>query len=301
MGANVFVGRLDVEGQSEEARETNPMIPMELGNAEYFRVFDIPIRRGRGFVDADREDAEPVAVVSEAVARRFWPNENPVGRRIRFWSADTTAWRTVVGVAGDIRFRSLRDTTPSVYLPWRQTYWQGTFAVRTSMELAAILPAVRREIRAVDPQLTLWQAQTMGERLAEPLAQPRMSALLLSSFSLVALLLAAIGLYGVMASVVREQTRELGIRMALGATPHAVRRSVLARALGMTGVGAVVGLAGALLISRLLARLLFEVSPTDPVTLATVCGLLAVVAFCAAYIPARRATRIDPAESLRVE
>ena len=301
LGANVFVGRMDVKGQSRTEAESNQLVPMELGGAEYFRTMGIPLLRGRGFLDSDNENATPVAVVSHAIAQRWWPNEDPIGKQIKFWGPDTLAWRTVIGVAGDIRYRAIRDANPTVYLPWRQSYWQGMFALRTSVELPSILPAARREVAAVDPLLNLWLTRTMDDLLDEPLAQPRMSATLLSAFGLVALLLAAIGLYGVMASLVREQTRELGIRMALGATQQRVRSAVLRRALGVTAAGAVVGLAGALTTSRVLSRLLYEVSPTDPFTLLGVFALLLGVALLAAYLPARRATLIDPVKALRAE
>jgi predicted permease len=301
LGANVFIGRMDVKGQSRADAESNPQVPMELGGSDYFSTMGIPLLRGRGFLDSDNESATPVAVVSQAIAQRWWPNENPIGKQIKFWGPDTLAWRTVIGVAGDIRYRAIRDANPTVYLPWRQSYWQGTFALRTSVELAAILPAARREFATVDPLLNLWLTRTMDDLLDEPLAQPRLSATLLSAFGLVALLLAAIGLYGVMASLVREQTRELGIRMALGATQQRVRSAVLRRALIVTTAGAVVGLAGALATSRLLSKLLYEVSPTDPVILLGVSALLLGVAILAAYLPARRATLIDPVKALRAE
>ncbi len=300
-GANVFIARLDVEGQSATDAATNPMVAMELGGSEYFRTLGIPLRLGRGFLDADDENAPQVAVVSEAIARRWWPNEDPIGKRIKFWGPDTLTWRTVIGVAGDIHFRTLRDSSPTVYLPWRQAYWQAMFALRTAGELSSVLPAVKRELAAIDPQLNLWYARTMDQLLDAPLAQPRMSAMLLTAFGLMALLLAAIGLYGVMASLVREQTRELGIRMALGATQQRVRAAVLRRALIVTSAGAFVGLAGALATSRLFSKLLYEVSPTDPATLLGVSVLLLGVAVAAAYLPARRATRIDPVKALRAE
>jgi predicted permease len=274
---------------------------MELGGSEYFRTLGIPLRRGRGFLDSDVENAPQVAVLSEAIAQRWWPNEDPIGKRIKFWGPDTLTWRTVIGVAGDIHFRALRDASPTVYLPWRQSYWQAMFALRTAGDLASVLPAVKRELAAVDPQLNLWYVRTMDQLLDAPLAQPRLSATLLSAFGLVALLLAAIGLYGVMASLVREQTRELGIRMALGATQQRVLGAVLRRALIVTAAGGVVGLAGALATSRLLTKLLYEVSPTDPVTLLGVSVLLIGVAILAAYLPARRATLIDPVKALRAE
>ena len=299
LGANSFVGKLEVEGQSRAAADAGVFVPLEVGGAEYFRTFGIPIRQGRAFTDDDRADGPQVAVVSDAVARREWPNANPIGKRIRYWGPDTLTWRTVVGVAGDIHFRSVRDATPTIYLPWRQAFWQGMYAVRTTGEFSAVLPAVRREVRTVDPQLSLWFAHPMDELLAVPLAEPRLGAFLLSGFGLAALLLAAIGLYGVMAAAVREQTREIGVRMALGATPARLRRDVLRRALGVAAIGTLVGICGAVASSRLFTSLLFQVNPIDPVTLVGVSVLLLGVAMASAYLPARRATRVDPAIALR--
>ncbi|HUQ84562.1 MAG TPA: ABC transporter permease [Gemmatimonadaceae bacterium] len=298
-GTGIFVGRLDLPGQTPEETKTNPVFPMEAGGADYFRTYGIPIRRGRAFTEGDDDKAEKVAVVSESAAQRIWPNADPIGKRIHFWSADSTELRTVVGVAGDMHYRALRESTAEVYLPWKQSYWQGAFAIRTSAPLASLLPALRRATTQVNPDLTLWQADEMADLIAKPLAQPRMSAVLLAGFAFVSLLLAAIGLYGVMASSVRASMRELGVRAALGASPERLRRGVLSQALTVTGVGAVVGLAVALASSRLLSKLLFEVSPADPVSMVGSAVLLVVVALIAAYLPARHATRVDPVAALR--
>ena len=301
LGANLMQVTPVLDGQSEAAVDVNPPVPLEGGGIEYFRTFGIPILRGRGFLPSDRESAPKIVVVSEAVARRLWPGQDPVGKRFRFLGGDPGDWRTVVGVAGDVRFRRLKEATPTIYLPWHQLITFGTFAVRTRDALASVLPAVRRTVREFDPQMAVWDASTMDDHLAKPLAQPRLSTLLLSTFGLVGLLVAAIGLYGIVASIVQERTRELGVRLALGATPGRLRREVLAAALGVTSVGAVVGLAAALVSSRVLTGLLFQVSPTDPMTLAGVCVLLLGVGVGAAYLPARRAMLIDPAQALRAE
>jgi len=301
VGANFMQVTPVLEGQSEAAVDANPPVPLEGGGTEYFRTFGIPILRGRGFLPSDRESAPKIVVVSEAVARRLWPGQDPVGKRLRFLGDDRRDWRTVVGVAGDIRFRRLKEATPTIYLPWHQLITFGTFAVRTRDALASVLPAVRRTVREFDPQMDVWDARTMDDYLAKPLAQPRLSTLLLSTFGLVGLLLAAIGLYGIVASTVQERTRELGVRLALGATPARLRRDVLGAALAVTAMGATVGLAAALMSSRLLTALLFQVSPTDPITLAGVCVLLLGVGVGAAYLPARRAMGIDPAQALRSE
>ena len=299
LGAGIFTGPMFKEGLTAEERKNSPMVPVEVGGAEYFRAMGIPILRGRGFTDGDRENAQQVAVVSETIAKRYWPNEDPIGKRIRYWSADTTALRTIVGIAGDIHWRSLREATPTIYLPWQQSYWQGSFAVRTSGDLAAVLPAIRRVTRELNPILTVWEAKPLDDLLATPMAQPRMGALLLGAFALVSMLLAAVGLYGVMSSVVGATTRELGVRAALGASPERLRRAVIGQALGMAGAGAAAGLVVALAGARLLSTLLFEVSPTDPASIAASVLVLLFVAIVAAYIPARRATRIDPVDALR--
>jgi ABC-type antimicrobial peptide transport system permease subunit len=174
-------------------------------------------------------------------------------------------------------------------------------AVRTRGDFATVAPAMRRELTTIDPLLRLWYVHPTDELLAGPLAQPRISAYLMSVFGIAALLLAAIGLYGLMASLVRERTREIGIRMALGAAPERLRREVLVHALQVTGAGAVVGIVAALATSKLLTAMLFELSPTDPLALAAACGVLFVVIVIAAYGPARRATKVDPAIALRTD
>jgi predicted lysophospholipase L1 biosynthesis ABC-type transport system permease subunit len=250
----------------------------------------------------DREDGEPVAIVSEMVANRMWPGENPIGKRVHFNLPDSIRWRTVVGVAEDAHLRTFRTASPLVYIPWRQLgWWQFNFAMRTRGEIMSLMPMLRRELAEVDPQLKLWYVHSTDELLSVPLTQPRMSAFLMSAFALAALTLAAMGLYVTMASLVRERTRELGIRMALGAAPEQLRRGVLTQALQIAGGGVVVGLATALATSKLLATILFEVSPADPVALAIACAILLVVILVAAYGPARRATKIDPASALRTE
>jgi putative ABC transport system permease protein len=265
-----------------------------------FQTLGVSIQRGRGFLDTDREDAPAVVVVSEAVARRYWPGEDPIGKRLRL-SGQEPEWRTVIGVADEVRFRRLREPTPTIYLPWRQFMTFGTYAVRTQGELGSVLPQVRLVVRELDPRIDVWNAGSMDEYLAAPLARPRLSSLLLSGFGLVALLMAAIGLYGVMAASVRERTHDIGVRMALGAMPEQVRREVLGSALLVTTAGAIVGLAGALLGSRVLTSLLFEISPTDPPTLIGVTFLLLFVELVAAYLPARSATKVSPMRALQTE
>jgi putative ABC transport system permease protein len=299
-GSQIFNAPWEVAGRAAQAGY--PRIPIEAGGAEYFVVLGIPLLRGRGFLGTDRAATPKVAVVSEGAARLLQLGPDPIGERIRF-AGDTGAgdWRTVVGVTGDVHYRSLREATPAIYLPSRQFFFQGGLAVRTSGPLATLLPAMRRAVHDADPAASIVRSETMDDLLTGQRALPRLSTLLFSGFGLVALLLAVIGLYGLVASVVRDRTRDFGVRMALGATPARVCREVIGGALSVLAAGAAVGLAGALLSSRLLTALLFQVSPTDPLALAAVSALLLGVGLVAAYVPARRATRIDPAQALRAE
>lgn len=306
LGLTVWQGRFDKEGQTDDEAKTNPVVPIETGGPEFFKTFGIPIVRGRSFNDAEQITGPFEVLVSESVARRYWPGENPIGKRLRTeipadYMPGGNAWRTVVGVVADTHLRTVREAAPTVYLSWRQGYWQGSFAIRSTVSATALAPALRAAGIDADPETVLWRVRTMDQLLSEPLAQPRLGALLMSSFGLVALLLAAIGLYGVMASLVRDQTREIGIRIALGATPAHVRREVLSRAATVTAIGVAVGLIGALVSSRLFTTMLFQVSPTDPLALGGACVVLAAVGALAAYLPARRATRIDPVEALKAD
>jgi len=306
LGDNVWLAQFDAEGQAASDTAATPLTAEAVGDEQYFKTFRMPIVHGRGFEGTDRAGAPLEIVVSESVARRFWPGQDPIGKRIRARSGDGffvggTSWRTVVGVVADPHYRRLRTPTPMVIAPANQWYWQGTIAVRTRGPVGGVVPALERAIATSDPDVRIWRAQPMSEIIAAQNAQATLSALLLSAFGATALVLAAIGLYGVMAATVRERTRELGVRMALGATPDRLRREVLGRALRVAVVGTVIGLAGAIAVSRYLGALLFEVSPDDPAALAGACALLVVVALTAAYLPARRATRIDPARALRAD
>jgi putative ABC transport system permease protein len=301
-GPQVFNATWEVEGEEVGRTAEHPRIPIEGGGPEYFRALGIRLLQGRGFLEGDRANAPKVAVVSEAALRLLELGTNPIGRRIRI-PGDTgaAAWRTIVGIAGDIHYRDLRRATPTIYLPSRQFFFQGLFAVRIQGSLRALLPALNRALHDADPAASVASSQTMTELVAGQRALPRFTALLLSGFAIAALVLAAIGLYGLTAAAVRADTREIGVRMALGATPARLGREILRRALGVSVAGAAVGLVGALAGARLLRSLLFEVSPTDPITLGAVSALLVAVALAAAYLPARRAMRIDPAQALRAE
>ncbi|WP_158508729.1 ADOP family duplicated permease [Gemmatirosa kalamazoonensis] len=307
LGNGVWQVRFEVEGQAPAAVAENPLFPVEMGGPEFFRTFGVRLVRGRAFTARDDAASPLVVIVSESVARRLWPGRDPLGKRVRIPGANAggiaggDGWRTVVGVAHDTRLRTLREVSPTVFFPSLQGYWQGSIAIRSATSLSALVPALRAAGREVDPDVELWSRQTMDEILAEPLAEPRLGALLTSSFSAVALLLSGVGLFGAMAALVRDRTREFGIRMALGAAPGRVRLAVLRRAAIVVGSGAAVGLAITLVASRLLAALLFDVSATDPLALGGACGALLAVALVAALVPARAATRVDPARTLRAD
>jgi predicted permease len=271
---------------------------------EYVRTLEIPIRHGRAFSAHDREDAPRVAMVSEAVARHTWPGEDPIGKRIKGGAPDGPGdWYTVVGVVGETRYRDLTDPQPSLYLPTRQ--FDGpvpmNLAIRTQADPARIIPQVQHALQQVQPGLMLMGGGSVRQLMAAPLARPRFSTLLLGLFGAVTLLLATVGIYGVMAATVRQRTREVGIRLALGATAGEVRRLVLLQGVRLALWGCALGSAGALLGARALRSMLFEVSPADPVTFAAVVGLMLGAAALACYIPARQASRVDPVNTLRVE
>jgi predicted permease len=304
MGEGVWQVRATKEGQSAEQMTLNPTINADVAGADFFSTFSIRIVRGRAFTRDDRGNAPLVAIMSESAARMYWPGENPIGKRIRFMGGKGSfvgadGWRTIVGVARDANLRDVHHPSPTLYLPMLQFAWQGYAAIRSTTEVHALVPALRAAVKSVDAHIILSTAQTMDELLSVPLSRPRVGALLMSSFALIALLLASLGLYGVMSALVRDQTREIGVRIALGATETTVRSDVLARAARVMVGGALVGVVASLALSRFLAAMLFEVSPTDPLSLGGAALLLLCVGVVAADLPARRAARVDPVDVLR--
>jgi predicted permease len=289
---------IQVEGYTPREGEE-----MEFGvntvGAGYFETMGIPLVRGRGIQPRDRQGAPAVAVVNESFARRFWPGENPIGRRFGTSRGGT---REIVGVARDGKYWSLtEEPQPHFYEPFAQAYEADmVLLVRAAGAPGTLLPAVTREARALDPELPV-EVNTMEEHLGYALLPQRLGAAVLGVFGLVAALLATFGLYGVMAYVVSQRTAEIGIRMALGARSRDVRMLVVRRALALTGAGLALGLAGAAAVTRLLAAFLVNVSPTDPATLLSVVALFTAVAVLASWLPARRAAAVDPMRALRSE
>jgi predicted permease len=300
-GSGGWDGRPAREGQSSAEAAGNPMLNMEVVGPGYFTTLGVPVVRGRGFTDADREGAAAVIMISESAARHYWPNDDPIGMRLVMGSSPAL---TVVGVVPDTRYRDLRDARASIYFPLRQSFFPFAplnLAIRTSGPPADMVPAIRRVIAESAPGVALVGAAPFATYLDGPLAQPRLNALLLAIFAGAAVVLAAVGLFGIMMTMVRQRTRELGVRMALGATAHDLRGMVMRRGLAIAATGSALGLLGALLANRLLAALLYEVSPTDGVTLAAVTGLLLGIAALASFIPARSSTRIDAVVALRAD
>jgi len=300
-GPGGWDGKFAVEGQSPEQAAANPMLNMEVVTPDYFATLGIAVRRGRVFTDADREGASPVVVISESAARLYWGTDDPIGKRLRIGEHLERAV-TVVGVVPDTRYRDLREARPSVYFPLRQPFFPFmpmTLAIRTSGPPAKLVPTIRRVIAETEPGVALASAAPFGTFLEGPLAQPRLNALLLAVFAGAAVALAAVGLFGAMATMVRQRTRELGVRMALGATARDLRRLVMRRGLTIAGVGSVLGLVGALLANRTLVALLYGVTPTDLATLTAVTGFLLGVALLASLVPAQSSARVDPMVALR--
>jgi predicted permease len=291
------------EGQTAQEMEANPIVNYEAVAPDYFRTLGIELLKGRVVSQQDREGALPIVVVNQELARLTWPGEDPIGKRLKWGDpAAETPWRTVVGVVGNTRYRELSTLRPTVYVPYRQAEELSVHVlVRSRSRAAEIVPAVRHALGEANLGVTIVNATTMAERLAVPLAQPRFIALILTVFAALALVLAVVGLYGVIAATVVERTREIGVRIALGAQPRAVRWLVLRQGLILTATGAAIGLATCLAVTRMLSSVLYEVSPSDPVSLAAAAAALLLVALLACYIPARRATRVDPIVALRAE
>ena len=289
--------RLTVDGY--EARpEEEPFTEYNTVSPDYFRTMEIPIVQGREFTAQDNEQSRKVAIINETMARRYWPGQDPVGKKFRTY--DTLE---VIGVAKNIKYRSLgEDARPFFYYSLLQHYQpEVALHVRTNGSPALLLPAVREAARSLNPNLALYDAQPMSEQLALSMIPQRIAAILLGVFGLLALVLASVGLYGVMAHSVNQRTHEIGIRMALGASSRDVMRLVVGQGMTLAVIGVVAGLAGAFALTRFLATLLYDVSATDPMTFTGTPLLLAAVALIACFIPALKATKVDPMVALRHE
>ena len=295
---------ITIEGRPRTPDIANAEIPLDGVTRDYFRVMDMPIVRGRSFTAQDRAGAPDVVIVNAAMARRFWPNEDAVGKRFKYGGDGSDGpWMTVVGVVGDMR-RTGYDAAVRYesFLPFAQyTPAQMTLVVRTTGDPLALAGGVRGVVRELDSDLPVYDVRSMDQLLGEMIAQRRFSMALLATFAALALVLGLVGVYGVTSYFVAQRTREVGLRIALGAPPPQLVRMVVRQGMGVAAAGIVLGVLGALAATRLMAGLLYGVSPTDLPTLAVVVALLAAATLLANWIPARRAARVDPLVALRTE
>jgi predicted permease len=292
-------GPISLPGQSREDAARNPVLNIEVVAPNYFATLGVPVR-GRPFLDGDRHGGPPVVILSAAAARPFWATVDPIGKQIKMPCGGEA---TVVGIVPETRYRELLTARPSLYVPFGGACLGGmmptTLAIRTAGSPAAIAPSVRAALAAASPGFEVVNITPIGTLLDEPRAQPRLHAAVLIGFALTAVSLAAVGLFAIMATMLRQRTRELAIRLTLGATATRLGGMVVGRGVRLAGVGVAIGVLGALAANRLLAGLLFEIRPTDPATVVGVVALLLGVAAFASYLPARSGMRIDPALTLR--
>ena len=304
-----------LEQELQAARDLPHSVAHECVMGRYFEAVGIPLKRGRYFTASDAQQSEPVAIINETFARRFWGTADPVGERIAWGNtASHGPWMRIVGVVGDVKQGALNsETVPHTYTPWLQVsdammadnivamMRSLRIAVRGEVEPGALAGTVRARIRAIDPALPVASVQTMNEIVSRSAAVPRFTALLVSLFAALALLLAAIGVGGMLATSISRRLPELGVRMALGAQRRTLVAMVIRHGMLLAAAGLAVGLPSAWLLSRVLASLLFEISPRDPITFATVGAVLSAVTLVACAIPAWRVTRVDPITVLRKE
>ena len=292
-----------IEGRPAPAIAEQPMAQTRYISPDYFRAIGIPLQQGRFFSDQDRDNSLPVIIISEAMARRFWPGENPIGKRLTPSFHPEPGAREIVGVVGDVKTSGLDvDSAAMMYLPYKQLALPFmSFVVRTASNPESLIQPVSKAIYSIDKEQALTDVQTMDQVLAKSLSDRRFNMTLLLTFAGVALVLAAVGVYGVMNYTVTLRRRELGIRMALGARRMDVLRLVLRQGLTLTLIGVAAGLISAYALTRLMASLLYGVTATDYLTFASVSAVLIVVGVAASYVPARRATKVNPTIALRAE
>ena len=306
LGGNNQSGSFRIEGRVVNQGESLPHGDRWAATADYFKTMSIPIVRGRFFEERDRADSQPVAIIDETMARKYWPDEDPLGKRISYeGGAQNPRWREIVGIVGHVKHSSLEgESRVQYYIPHPQMPQGGMYLVvkaeREGMA-AALGGPVREAVRSLDKDLPVYRVTTMDSIVSDSLAQRRFSLYLFGAFAALALSLACIGLYGVMSYTVAQRTHEIGIRMALGAQPRNILGMVVGQGALLAVIGVVVGLVGAFALTRLMTGLLYGVSATDPETFGIVAVLLGAVALLACFIPARRATRVDPMVALRYE
>jgi len=296
-----------IEGRTVTRPEEQSDEQIRFVSAGYFSAMQIPVIAGREFTDRDTLESPRAAVVNQALARKYWPNGDPIGKRVSF-SHRAPAWYQIVGTVGTIKHRGLDATgVPELYVPYGQPLFAGWtvrpmfVVVRTAGDPLAMTTTVRQTVAAIDPDLPVSNVRSMEHRMSESLASRRFNMVLLALFALLALILAAVGIYGVVAYAVTERTHEIGVRVALGAQSRDVLTMIVGQGLALAAAGAVLGVCAALGLTRLMAGLLFGVTPADTLTFTGVTLLLLAVAFAASWLPARRAMRVDPLTALLTE
>jgi putative ABC transport system permease protein len=278
----------------------------------YFRTMGIPLLNGRWFTRQDAGNAIPVAVVNKTMARRFWPGENPIGKRIRRRAPADPPWLTIVGVVGDVKHDGYtREAYAEVYVPYQQPSWGASggapfpfpreLVVRTSLDPVSLVPILQRQVWAIDKDQPISAVRTLEGLLRDSMSRQRFSMILLAVFGALGLVLALIGIYGVLSYTVTQRIHEIGIRMALGAERGQVLAMVIAQGMRLALLGVGIGAAAALALGRAMSTLLFGITPTDPATFASVSALLSAVALAACSLPAWKATKVDPIQALRCE
>src|SRR5262245_46109630 len=295
-----FNVNFQIEGRAPDPNEPTPQVDYRVASADYFRTIRLPLIKGRLFAESDDAEARQVAVINQTLARHRWGKEDPLDRRISFDQGRN--WVTIVGVVGDVRQYGLNhEPTDELYRPLRQTNGAVNLLVRTAVEPSVMVPQLRQAVYSVDPENAIDQVQTLEHVRHESIASPRLTAVLLGLFAALAVLITVAGIAGVMALRVSQRTHEIGIRMALGASASSVLRLVLRQGLTLVLIGLALGVVGAIALTQLMSTLLFAVAPTDPPTWLIVALALASIATLACFVPARRATLIDPLRALRSE
>jgi putative ABC transport system permease protein len=296
-----------IEGRPLGPREASPDEQLRFVSAGYFSTMEIPVVSGREFTERDRLDGPRVAVVNDALARKYWPGESAVGKRVEF-IRNTNNWYQVAGVVGNVKYRGLDVAEkPEMYVPALQPLFPDArmpamdVVVRTASDPRAMVLALRHEVLAIDPDQPIADVRTMEERINESLSSRRFNTMLLGSFAALALMLAGVGIYGLVAYSVTQRKHEIGVRVALGAQHSDVLALLVGEGMALVLLGAGVGLVAAFALTRVMSGLLFGVSATDPATFVAITAVLTAVALVASYIPARRATRVDPVVTLRGE
>jgi predicted permease len=304
MGDSNWDPALRIEDRPLAPGASAESVNWRLVTADYFRTMSIPLLKGRTFTEADNETAEKVALINDALARKYWPGENPIGKRINTGFEGKGVWVTIIGIVGDVRQQSLREpTVPEMYRPFFQhnSLPPLTIMIRTATAVSTLAPSIRSAVWSIDNNVPITDLQPMTEVVAQSISQARSTMLMLTAFATIGLVLGVIGIYGVISYSVSQRTHEIGVRMALGARSTDVIKLVLGQGLRLTLIGAALGVLGAFALTRLISSLLFGVSASDPSTFVIITIFLAAVALLASYIPARRASKLSPMVALRYE